>query len=62
MGRYDADQSAGFCYAMQFADERHDIRDVLDHMAANDLIKFVISERIRQHAEIVNDVCVGARV
>ena len=48
--------------SMQFRDEPEYIRNMLDDVAANDLFKFVVVERIREGAEIVNDVCVAARV
>jgi hypothetical protein len=31
-------------------------------MAANDLIKLIIGKRVRQYAEIVDDVCGGTRI
>jgi hypothetical protein len=33
---------------------------VLDYVAANDFIEFIIGERIRQHTQIMDDVCVSA--
>ena len=47
---------------MQFRYEPKYVRDVLDHVTTNDLVEFIVCERIRNDAEIVNDVCVTARV
>ena len=60
--RNDFYQSAGFSYAVKLADERHDVGDVLDYVTTNDLIKFVIAERIREDTQVVNDVRVRPRV
>src|ERR1044072_2536850 len=54
--------AAGFRDAMKFSDEPDHVRHTLDHMAANNLFKLVVAERIRKDAEIVNDVGVTARV
>ena len=56
------DYPAWLRYAMKLAHERHDVGNMLDHMAANDLVKFVVRERIGQDAQVVNDVSLGARV
>ena len=47
-------------YAMQFADKRHYVRYVLNNVAANNLIKFIVGERIRYVAQIVDDIGVAA--
>lgn len=62
MRRYDFYQTRWFSNAVKFANERHDVRNVLDHVATNDLVKFVVAEWIRQHAEIVKDVSIGTRI
>ena len=62
MGRYDADYSARFCYAVEFADKRHYVRHVLDHVPANYFVKFVISKRIWHHAKVVYHVRVCSRI
>ena len=54
--RDNLDDPAGFCYAVKLAHEGHHIRHVLDNVAANDLVKFIVGERIRKYAEIVDDV------
>jgi urease gamma subunit len=41
---------------MKLAHKRHNVGNVLDYVAANDLIEFVIAEGIRQNAQVVNHV------
>ena len=35
---------------------------MLDDVVTDDLFKFIVAERIGKGAEIVNDICVAARV
>lgn len=60
--RNDPDNPTGLRYPMKLADEGHNVRHVLDHVTANDLIKLIVGERIRQLPEIVNDVRARAGV
>jgi len=62
MWRYNFYQTFGFGYSMKLAHKGHDIRNVLNHVAANDEVEIVVGERIRQNAQIVNDVCIGTWV
>ena len=62
MRRHNLYQTRWFGYAMKFADKRHDIGDVLDHVTANDLIEFVIGEGIGKYTEVVNHVRISPRV
>ena len=48
--------------AMQFGDEPKHVGHVLDHVTTNDLVELIVSERIWNDAEIMNDVGVTARV
>ncbi len=47
---------------MQFIDEPKHIGHVLDYMPANNLVELIVPKRIRKDSEIVNDVCMTARV
>ena len=60
MRRDDLYPAAGFRNAMKLAHERHYIGNVFDDVAANDSIKFVVSEWIGHDAKIVDDVGVRA--
>src|SRR6267143_2800505 len=40
--------------AVQFADKRHDIGNVLDDVTADDLVEFVVGKGIGYNAKIVN--------
>ena len=54
--------AAWLCDPVQLSDETKHIRNVLDHVAANDLFKLIVAERIGKGSEIVNDVCMASRV
>ena len=54
--------ASGLRDPMQLVNEAKHIGNMFDHMTANDLFKFVISERVRKVAEIVNDVSVTRTV
>ena len=43
--RDDRETRAGFCDAMQFRDERHHVRHMLDDVIRDDQVKFVICSR-----------------
>ena len=58
----DFDQTTWFSNSVKFANKRHYVRHVFDHMPANDLVKLIVRERIRKDSEIVNDVSMTARV
>ena len=60
--RYYFYQPRRLSYAMKLADKRHNVGNVLDYVAANDLIEFVIAERVRQHTQVVNHVGVRPRI
>jgi len=62
MRRNDLQSAAGLGDAMQFRNEPEHVRHVLDHVTTNDLVEFIVGERIRKDAEIVNDVRMTARV
>ena len=47
---------------MQFADERHHIGHVLNHVTADDLVELVIGKWVRHYPQIVDDIGVAARV
>ena len=47
---------------MQLVDESKYVRNVLDHMPANNLLELIVSEWIWKVAEVVNDVGVASRV
>ena len=44
---------------MKLAHKGHDIRNMLNHVAANDEVKIVVGKWIRQNAQIVNNVCIS---
>ena len=58
----DTDAAAGLGNAMEFTHEAQHIGHVFDHVATNDLIKFVIRKRIGSDAEIVNHIGLRTRV
>ena len=60
--RYDLYQTRGPGYAMKLADERHDVRNVLNDVTTNDFIKFVVGKRIGDRAQVVQDIGVGPRI
>ena len=60
--RKDFQSTARFCDPVQFRNEAKYVRNVLDHVATNDLFKLIVAERIRERSEIVNDVCMTSRV
>ena len=60
--RNDLQSASGPRDAMQLSNEPKHVRHVLDHVTTNDLVEFIVGERIRKDAEIVNDVRMTARV
>ena len=58
----DLQPAAGFGDAVQLSYKTKHIRNMLDDVATDDLFKFVVAERIGERTEIVNDVCMAARV
>jgi len=54
--------AAGFRDAVQLRNKAQHVRHVLDNVATNDLVEFVVAERIGEGAEIVNNVCMAPRV
>src|SRR4026208_2513909 len=52
----DLQFATGLRDAMQLIDEAKHIRNMLDHMTANDLFKLIVSEWVWKRSEIVNDV------
>ena len=59
MRRHNPDVAARFHYAIEFADECDHIGHVLDDMTTDDFVELIISEGIRNVAEIMNDVGMG---
>jgi hypothetical protein len=60
--RDEFDSSARSGDAMKLRDEGHHIRHMLGHMATDDFVKLIIIERIRDDAEVVYHIRIGARV
>jgi hypothetical protein len=60
--RNDFYQTRRFSYAMKLANKRHDVRNVLNDVTANDFIKFVVGKRVRDRAQVVKDIGVGPRI
>ena len=56
MRRDDRDARAGFRNSIKLSHQRHHIGNVFKHVAANNLIEFIVRERIRNNAEIVNHI------
>jgi len=54
MRRDDRNAAAAFCDAIEFGDESHYVGNVLGDVAADDLVEFIIGERIWNRSEIVN--------
>ena len=50
------DATARFCDAIQLSDKGHNIRHMFSDVAADNLIKFVIRERIGNDAEVMNHI------
>lgn len=47
---------------MQLINEAKHIRNMFDHMATNDLFKFIVSEWVWKRSEIVNDISMAQAV
>ena len=47
---------------MQFINEPEHIRNMLDYVATNDLVKLIISEWVRKRSEIVNDISMTSSI
>lgn len=62
MRRHDPDMAARFGDAMELCNERHHVWNVFDYVARNDLVKFVVSEGVRDHSQIVNYIGVSPRI
>lgn len=62
MWREDLYDSAGPRDAMQLVNKGKNVRNVLDHMTTDDLLKLVVSERIWKRSQIVNDVCMAQTI
>lgn len=60
--RDDLDDSAGFSNSMKLTDKSHYVRNMFNHVAADNLIEGIIVKRIRKHSEIVNDVGISSRI
>jgi len=54
MRRDDRNAAAAFCDAIEFGDESHYIGYMLGDVAADNLVEFIIGERIWNRSEIVN--------
>jgi hypothetical protein len=54
--------AARFGDAVQLADKRHYVGNVLNNVTAYDLVKLVIGKRIGEHAQIVNNIGVSTRI
>lgn len=54
--------ATGLGDAMQLSHEADYIWNMLDYMATDDLLKFVVHERIRKHPEVVDDVGMTPRI
>lgn len=52
-------QTCGFRYAVKFANERHHVGHVFNHMTTDNLVEFVVWKRIGNLSQIMNDVRVG---
>ena len=50
MWSYNFYQTRGFGYSMKLGHKGHDIRNMLNHVAANDEVKIIVGKRIRQDA------------
>jgi len=61
MRRKQPNSPAGFCYPMQFGDERHHVRHMLNDVIRDDKVEFIVGERIWNFAKIVNNVGMRAR-
>lgn len=57
MRRENFQNAAGLRDAMQLINETKHVGNMLDDVAANDLFKLVIGERVWEGAEIVNYIC-----
>ena len=62
MRRDYVDPTAGLGDAIQLGNKGHNIRHMFCDVAADDLIKFVIRERIGNDAEIMNHISMAFRV
>ena len=58
MRSHDRDSAIRLCDAIEFSHESHDIGNMLGDMTTDDLVEFIIEERIWHDAEIVNYVSV----
>src|SRR5206468_7798260 len=55
---YDRNGTAWLGNSIEFRDEGHNIRHMLDYVPTDDLVEFIIGKRIRNIAEIMNYICV----
>jgi len=62
MRRHDPDAATWSGDAMQFGDEGHHIGHMFDHMAADDLIEFVVAKRKGKDTEVMDDIGIAARI
>ena len=56
MRRDQPDSAAGFRNTVKLADEGHHVRNMLDDVAGDDQIEFVVGKGIRKVAEVVDHI------
>jgi hypothetical protein len=47
---------------VQLVNEAKDVRDMLDNVATDNFVKFIVTKRIRKDSQIMNDIGLCARV
>ena len=62
MRRDQFDAAPGFCNTVKLADKRHHVRDVLDYVAADDFIEFVVRKWIRNGPQVMNDISLSSGI
>lgn len=55
----DLEPAAWLGNAVKLGNKSHYVRDVLNHMAADYLVEFVVSKRIRHYSQIVDHIRMG---
>lgn len=62
MGSHYLNSSPCSSDAMQLANKSHHVGKMLDYVAADDFIEFIIFEGVGQRSEVVNHIRLGARI
>ena len=62
MRRFEDDARARFRYPIKFRHHGRDVREMLDHLIADDQIELIVRKRVRELIEVMNDVSIRLRI